>query len=213
MLLALSWSAIESAVYSGLSQLIVVSIVGFVVNIVYRRFRERSTAREDLLNEIDQFSVQLYKPRKIYQVMMDRGPSFLAGISNPEQRECRRLQIAHEVLVEWIAAAGRFRTLQVEIIRLYGYDYDLLGHYLAIWRFLKEMRRRMEQCEPLYLPGEKPGQDDAFYKLFDSFRFRVSVAKFVFRPPSAARPPADVLAQMRQKGDALFVEYFGSSAE
>lgn len=213
MLVALNWSALESAIYSALAQLSVIAIVGFVANIVYRRLRDRSTSRLDLLDEIDEFSIQLYKPRKVYQVMMDGGEHFLAGISSPEQREARRLQTAHEVLVEWIAASGRFRTLQVEIIRLYGYDMDLLGRYLAIWQFLREMRCRMERCEPLYFPGEKPGSDDAFYKLFDSFRFRVSVARFVFRPPAAALPPPEILAQMRQRGKAIFAEYFGVTAE
>jgi hypothetical protein len=87
---------------------------------------------------------------------------------------------------------------------------DLLAHYLAIWRYLKEMRRRMERGETLYFSGEQPGSKDAFYTLFDAFRYRVSVARFVYRAPAAAQPPPDVLAEMHRQGDTVFAQYFGT---
>jgi hypothetical protein len=145
--------------------------------------------------------------------MIDRAPALLAGVATPEQREARRLEAIHQALEDLVVATGRFRTLQVEVIRLYGYNPDLLARYLAIWRYLKEVRRRMEAGEALYLPGEKPGSEDAFYKLFDSFRFRVGVAPFVFRAPKAAQPPADLLARMRRAGQVVFAEYFVTADE
>ena len=83
MLFAVEPDSLETAIWSAISQLAVLAIVGFVANIVIRRFREVSTARQDLLKEIDAFSISLYKPRKIYQVMIDRCGDLLTGISNP----------------------------------------------------------------------------------------------------------------------------------
>jgi hypothetical protein len=212
MLFAVDGSAVESAFWGGVSQLVVLAIVGVAANIIYRRFRDLSTGRQELLEDIDAFSLALYTPRKLYQIMVDRAPDLLAGVCTPEQREVRRLEALHQALADLVAAAGRFRTLQVEIIRLYGYNLDLLARYLAIWRYLKEVRRRMEKGEALYLAGEKPGSEDAFYKLFDSFRFRVSVARFAYRAPPLAQPPPGLLAQMRREGEAVFAQYFGDAA-
>jgi hypothetical protein len=211
MLIAVHWEMVESSLWSAVFNLVVLTVVGVVANLIYRRFRDLMTARQELLDDIDQFSLDLYKPRKLYQIMIDRAPDLLAGVATPEQRECRRLEAIHRTLEDIVVATGRFRTLQVEIIRLYGYNMDLLSRYLAIWRYLKEVRRRMEAGVALYFPGEKPGSEDAFYKLFDSFRFRVSVAHFVYRAPKAAQPPADLLAHMRREGDAVFAEYFGTA--
>jgi hypothetical protein len=88
---------------------------------------------------------------------------------------------------------------------------DLLSHYLAIWRFLKHTRRLMERGASLYLPGEQPGSEDAFYNLFDVFRFRISVARFVHSAPAAARPPERVIAELRRQGDDVFELYFGAA--
>jgi len=209
MLFAVEPDSLETAIWSAISQLAVLAIVGFVANIVIRRFREVSTARQDLLKEIDAFSISLYKPRKIYQVMIDRCGDLLTGISNPDQRECARLEAIHKSLAEVVDATGRLRTFQVKIIQLYGYDIDLLAHYLAIWRYMKEIRRRMERGESLYLANERPESGDAFYRLFDSFRYRVSQAKYPWRQPEIAQPPPDLLAQMRAAGDQVYQQYFG----
>jgi hypothetical protein len=112
-----------------------------------------------------------------------------------------------------VAATGRFRTLQVEIIRLYGYEMNLLAYYLAIWRYLKYIRRQIERGQSLYAPGEQPGSEDAFYNLFDMFRFEVSVARFVYRAPKAAKPPSSVVAGMRCQGDLLFDRYLGAAEQ
>src|SRR5271166_4219175 len=140
-------SHVMPAVWSGLVQLLVLGIAGFVANIIYRRFRERSTARQQLLKEIDEFSVQMFKPRKLYQVMIDKAEVLLPGVCTADERESRRLAAIHQCLQEVVSATGRFRTLQVEIISLYGFNLDLLAHYLAIWDYLRELRRRMESGE------------------------------------------------------------------
>jgi len=92
-----------------------------------------------------------------------------------------------------------------------GYNMDLLADYLAIWRYLKHIRRRMERGASLYLPGERPGSEDAFYNLFDAFRFRISVARFVHSAPVAAKPPDSVIAELRRHGDEVFAQYFAAA--
>jgi len=211
MLFALDWAAAESAFWTSVGQLIVVGVAGFVANIIYRRYRDLSTARQELLKSIDEFSHALYSPRKLYQVMIDRRADLVPEVCTPEEREVRRLETIHQAMADLVAATGRFRTFQVEIIRLYGYNMDLLSHYLAIWHYLKHTRRRMERGASLYLPGEQPGSEDAFYNLFDAFRFRISVARFVHSAPVAAKPPESVIAEMRRRGAEVFDRYFAAA--
>lgn len=198
---------IVNAFWSAVFQLLVLAIVGLVANVIYRRFRDRSTAREDLLNEIDQFSVQLYKPRKMYQIMIEQPENLLAQVCTPEHREVYRLQSIHQSLQELTDATGRFRTLQVALIGLYGFNMDLLAHYLAIWSYLKDLRHKMEKGQSLLAAGEKPESGDAFYRLFDSFRYRVSVARFA-PPPRLVHPPPEVLAEMQKAGAVVYKQYF-----
>jgi len=188
--------------------LISLGIVAFFGNIVYRRHRERDTARKDLLNEIDQFTINLYKPRKIYQAMVDADPDPLQGLDGP-LREARRFEIIQKSLEEFVAVVGRFRSLQVTIVPLYGYHEELFSYYLAIWRYLKEIRRRMECRESLYFHHERPESVDAFYRLIDVFRYRVIIARFVRRPPARVRPPQEFLDRMHRRGQEIYQEYFG----
>jgi hypothetical protein len=211
MLFPIDWAAAERAFWMAVGQLVVIGVAGFVANILYKRYRDLSTARQELLKNIDEFSRELYTPRKLYQVMIDRTSDLLPDVCTPHQRDVRRLETIHQAMADLVAATGRFRTFQVEILRLYGYNMDLLSHYLAIWRFLKYTRRRMEKGASLYLPGEQPGSEDAFYNLFDVFRFRISVARFVHIPPAAAKPPESVIAEMRRQGDEVFDHYFGTA--
>jgi hypothetical protein len=192
------------AFWGAVFQLFVLAIAGVVANIIFRRYRDRATARQELLNAIDQFSVQLYKPRKIYQIMIEQPEQLLAGVCTAEQRDIHRLQAIHQALQELTEATGRFRTLQVALISLYGFNLELLAHYLAIWTYLKELRHRMEKGTSLKVEA-KAG--DAFYRLFDSFRYRVSVAAYS-APPQLVQPPPDVLAEMQRAGAAVYNEYF-----
>jgi Beta-lactamase len=177
------------------------------VNVASRAGREITL--EDL--NIDEFSRELYTPRKLYQVMVDRTSQLLPDVCTPHERDVRRLETIHQAMADLVAATGRFRTFQVEILRLYGYNMELLSHYLAIWRFLKHTRRCMERGASLYSPGEQSGSEDAFYNLFDVFRFRISVARFVHRAPAAAKPPESVIAEMRRLGDEVFDQYFAAA--
>lgn len=209
---SIDWKAAQPALFHALSQLAVIGIAGFFANIIIRRYKEVMTAREDLLKDIDQFGIQIYKPRKIYEAMIDRCQELLPSVCNAEEREKRRLETIHRVLDELVDATGRLRTFQVKIVQVYGFNMDLLAHYLAIWRFTKEMRRKMEKGESLYPAGARP-QGDAFFRLFDSFRYRVSSAKYLWRTPKLVQPSPELLAEMRAAGARVYVQYFGEEAK
>ena len=55
-----------------------------------------------------------------------------------------------------VAATGQFRVVQVKLIPLYGHDPEIFAYYLAIWRYLKEIRDRMGRSETLYFHAERP---------------------------------------------------------
>lgn len=199
--------------WQGVFQLVGLGVIAFGINIVYQRFRARSTARQELVDEIDEFTVSLYRPRKVYQSLLDRTHDPLDGIADAGLREARRQELRHRQYEDLVSAVGRFRSLQVKIVPLYGYHLDLFGHYLAIWRYLKEIRKRMEGRESLYFHHENSESVDAFYRLIDAFRYRVLVQKFAEKPPGLVRPPPEVLAEMRRQGDVIYAEYFGTGEE
>ncbi|MEE2644167.1 MAG: hypothetical protein VYD19_04485 [Myxococcota bacterium] len=64
--------AFWQGLWSGVFELIALGLVAGAVNLVYQRQRERSAARRQLGQEIDQFLTQLYAPRKLYQLHLSR---------------------------------------------------------------------------------------------------------------------------------------------
>lgn len=112
-----------------------------------------------------------------------------------------------------VSATGQFRALQVKLIPLYGHDVEIFGHYMAIWRYLKEIRRRMGKAETLYFHDESRHATDAFFMLIDAFRYRVLVQPFVGRAPTLPRPEDAQLTAMRQRGDALHATLFPIAAD
>jgi hypothetical protein len=57
MPIAVHWEMVESSLWSAACNLAVLAIAGVVANLIYRRFRDRMTARQELLDDIDQFSL------------------------------------------------------------------------------------------------------------------------------------------------------------
>lgn len=206
---ALMEDSIWHAFWSGVFQVLSLALVGVWVTVVYQRFRARAAARQTLIDEINQFAIRLYKPRKLYQAMTEESPALLAAMPDAARRQSRRIAMMHRSLEQLIGTIGRLRALQVKIIPLYGYHIELFGHYLAIWRYLKEIRHRMEKCESLRAPGEEVDSTDALYLLIDTFRYRVMIEKIRSHPPGLVRPPEEVLQQMRQRADAIYTQFFG----
>ena len=207
---ASSSSAFEEGLWQGVFQLLALGIVAFWVHFVYQRYRQRSDGRQELIDEIDSFTITMYRPRKLYQLLIDTRHDCLAGIADEAARETRRAELKHGCLSDLIESIGRFRAVQVKLVPLYGYNLELFGYYMAIWRYLKQVRTRMQAGESLYFHHEQPESVDAFFRLIDAFRYRIQLSSFVGSSPGLVRPPREVLDKMGLRGKELYTEYFGA---
>jgi len=161
-----------------------------------------------LIESINQFAINLYKPRKLYQAIIDQTCDPLANLSNSSYREEQCLEMIYRALDDVVAATGQFRVVQVKLIPLYGHDREIFGHYMAIWRYLKEIRHRMGRSETLYFHAERPDSPDAFYLLIDAFRYQIMMSRIVRQPPVLAKPSFEVLEKLRCRGDEIYAEFF-----
>jgi len=203
--------AFWQGLWQGVFQLAALGAAAVFANFVYQRWRDRSDARRELIDEIDRFSVDLYRPRKVYQSVVEPGSDCLARIADADQRERLRIDIARRALEEFTGVVGRFRALQIKLVPLFGFHEELFGHYLAVWRHLKEVRRRMESLKSLLEPGDGRDAADALYRLIDTFRYLAAVEPAAGGAPGRMQPPADVLERMRARGDAIHREHFGDA--
>jgi hypothetical protein len=200
-------SAIAYGFWEGVFQLLALAIVAAFGTFIYQRRQARYALREELIESINQFAINLYKPRKLYQAIIDQTCDPLANLTSPSQREEQRLETIYRALDEVVAATGQFRVVQVKLIPLYGHDREIFGYYMAIWRYLKEIRHRMERSETLYFHAERPDSPDAFYLLIDAFRYQIMVSRIVRRPPLLAKPSSEVLEKLRRRGDEIYAEF------
>jgi hypothetical protein len=205
-------TAIAQGFWQGVFQLVALSIAAAFATFIWQRLRARYTLRQELIDGINNFAVSLYKPRKLYQAIIDQSCDPLGKTIESNHRDARRLEVVYRALEEVTAATGQFRALQVKIIPLYGHDLEIFAFYTAIWRYLKEVRHRMERSETLYFHAENPDSPDALYYLIDAFRYRVILRPFVSKAPGLARPAPEVLAEMRRRGDEVYREYFPDRA-
>ena len=205
-------TAFVQSFWHGVFQLLALVIVAAFGTLIYQRRQARYALRDELIDSINQFAISLYKPRKLYQAIIDQTCDPLAHGADPCHREARRLETIYRALEEVVAATRQFRVLQVKLIPLYGHDPEIFGYYMAIWRYLKEVRDRMGRSETLYFPGEGPDSPDAFYLLIDAFRYRIMLRPFVQSAPGLAKPPPAVLAELRRRGDEVYAEYLSAPA-
>jgi hypothetical protein len=206
-------AAFAQGFWQGVFELLALAIIAAFGTFIFQRRQARNTLREELIDSINQFAISLYKPRKLYQSIIDRSCDPLAHIADASHREARRLETIYRALEDVVAATGQFRVVQVKLIPLYGHDPEIFAYYLAIWRYLKEVRDRMGRSETLYFQTERPDSTDAFYLLIDSFRYRIMLRPFVRRPPDLARPSEAVLAELRRRGDEVYAEFFAGAVK
>lgn len=205
--------AFWQGLWGGVFELVALGGVAAWVNLIYQGIQSRQQRRRDLIDEIDAFSHNLYKPRKLYQSTLERPlAESIAGALTEAERATLRAQRLQDCLSELTEAAGRFRALQVKLVPLFGFDVELFGYYLAIWRYLREIRKRMERGESLYFHHEGAESADAFYRLVDAFRYRVQIAPSTSERPSLLTPPAELLARMEARGEELYAAYFAPRA-
>jgi hypothetical protein len=206
-------AAFAQGFWQGVFELLALAIIAASGTFIFQRRQARYTLREGLIDSINQFAISLYKPRKLYQAIIDQSCDPLAHIADASHREARRLETIYRALEDVVAATGQFRVVQVKLIPLYGHDPEIFAHYLAIWRYLKEVRDRMGRSETLYFHAERPDSTDAFYALIDAFRYRIMLRPFVRRPPGLARPSEAVLAELHRRGDEVYAEFFAGAAK
>jgi hypothetical protein len=206
-------AAIAQGLWQGVFELFALATIAAFGTFIFQRRQARFTLREELIDSINQFAISLYKPRKLYQAIIDQSCDPLAHIADASHREARRLETIYRALEDVVAATGQFRVVQVKLIPLYGHDPEIFAHYLAIWRYLKEVRDRMGRSETLYFHAERPDSTDAFYALIDAFRYRIMLRPFVRRPPGLARPSEAVLAELHRRGDEVYAEFFAGAAK
>jgi hypothetical protein len=193
--------------FEGLFHLVLMVVLVGLAGKLYRRYRDAAAAKQRLITAVDEFTTAVYKPRKLYQRLLARTTPPPDSTDAANWAAWRNDRIEH-LFEEFVAAIGRFRSLQVNLVELFGHDPDLFGYYLAIWRYLKEVRDRMERRESLFFHHETPQSVDAFYRLIDSFRHRIGLGKVLRGAHVQVRPPFDVLQALRNRGDAVYREYF-----
>jgi hypothetical protein len=196
------------AFWHAVFELLTLTIVAVFGTFIYQRIRDRYNMRDRLIDAINEFAISVYKPRRLFQAIINQTCDPQGVVADASDRASRRLETVYHCLDELVAAAGRFRSLQVKIIPLYGHNLDIFAYYMAIWRYLKEIQRCMGRGETLYFHGETPESPDALFQLIDSFRYRIMLQPFAWRAPPLARPDPDYIQEMRRRGDAVYSEYF-----
>src|SRR4051812_13047441 len=97
-------AAIAQGFWQGVFQLLALAIVAAFATFIYQRIRARYTLRDELIESINQFAVNLYKPRKLYQAVIDQTCDPLAEVADATHREARRLETIYRALEELVAA-------------------------------------------------------------------------------------------------------------
>ena len=207
-------TAIVQGFWQGVFQLLALAIVAAFGTFIYQRRQARYALREELIESINQFAINLYKSQKRALAIIDQTCDPLAHLADSAHREERRLETIYRALDEVVAATGQFRVVQVKLIPLYGHDPEIFGYYMAIWRYLKEVRHRMGRSETLYFHAEGPDSMDAFYLLIDAFRYQIMLSPIIRRPPVLALPSSEVLQNLRRRGDEIYAKFLtGPSVE
>jgi hypothetical protein len=204
-------SAISGGLWQAFFQLITLGIAAAYGTFVFQRSRARDAARQQLINEIGEFSIDLYRPRKLYQIYQrDPGPRVCNCLPEQSRSEVRG-QLLQRAFEEFVGVVGRFRALQIKLVPLFGYNQELFAYYLAIWWYLKEVRMRMQDGEHLFFHHDDSQTVDAFYRLIDAFRYRIAVAPFVKEVPDLHRPPREILEKMYAESEIVYHQYFGQN--
>ena len=194
--------AFWNGLWGGIFELLALGLVAGWVNLVYQRIRSRQDLRRDLIDEIDQFSTALYKPRKIYQFLLEQKDSAQTDLMQAERLQCLR---------EFTDAAGRFRAIQVKLVPLFGFDIEVFAHYLAVWNAIREVRKRMEKGDDLYAEHETGSSSDALYRLLDQFRYRAQVTPSIKNKPSLLAPPTGVEEAIKSRAVEIYQKYLRQS--
>jgi hypothetical protein len=200
---------LQQAFWSGIVQLGVLAVVAVIGNFVYRRIRDRSLGRRDLMKDIHEFTIQLYKPRKLYQLCNRRDDSGFAQEATLGDSQ-HRAELRVRMLEDLVGVIGQFRSIQARIVSLFGHDRQLFGYYLAIWAHLKEIRDRMEAGTPLVDDSHPVSSVDPLYRLFDEFRYHVGVKRYALAGRKRLWPSDQELAAMQTEATKVYDRFFNA---
>ena len=81
--------AFWQGLWGGVFELVALGGVAAWVNLIYQGIQSRQQRRRDLIDEIDAFSHNLYKPRKLYQSTLERplAESIAGALTEAERAE------------------------------------------------------------------------------------------------------------------------------
>ncbi|MEE2644168.1 MAG: hypothetical protein VYD19_04490 [Myxococcota bacterium] len=121
-----------------------------------------------------------------------------------------REDVLDQALKAITESAGRFRALQVQLLHLFAYHPEIFAHYLSIWNYLRELRKRMERHESLYFHHESERSSDAFYQLLDRFRYLTQTAPMVSEAPRLMTLPEETPRALEARAATIYAERFST---
>ena len=204
--------AFLEGLWGGIFEVIALGIVGFWVNVVYHKVQVRKKQRQMLVDDLDRFSTALYPPRKLYQALIDR-PEIIAHIQDEKERDLYKMNLLNQYLGELTHCAGQFRALQVQLIPLFGYHIKLFAYYMAIWRYVRQLRKRMEQKQTLYFHHETSSSSDAFYRLLDQFRYQIQITPSIKHKAVLLSIPPNLQSKIQEQANEIYRTYFEVDSE
>ena len=207
--------------WQGVFELISLCVVAHFVNDLIARRTSRSSKKQEIIDELDEFVISLWKPRKLYTLILEEKLSFMQAITSPEARALKSFELRYQAFEKLLDSIGRLRSVQIKIVTFFGFEVELLAHFTAIWKYLKEIRRRMEKNETLFFgtprksapmlhSSTKMGDDD-LYVLIDKFRLLIASTPPAENPPSNLAPDEKLAEKVKSRANSIYTEFFGDN--
>lgn len=218
-LLALS-SEFYQGFWQGVFELLALAIVGYFINVLYASYTSRSRKKQEIIDELDRFVTNLWKPRKIYYLLQEDKLNFLNVLESEETRKLQKHRLLAKAFDDLLESIAQFRAVQIKIVTFFGLHVELLAHFMTIWFYLKEVRRRMERGETLLFGSPrtidknipKLGEDD-LYVLIDRFRFLIASTPKAKMPPLHISPDPALAKQVQDRASEIYRAFFGDLPE
>ncbi|MEK7485655.1 MAG: hypothetical protein AABZ60_15135 [Planctomycetota bacterium] len=202
--------------WQGFFELVALGIVAYFVNVIYARRTNTNQKKQEIIDELDEFVISLWKPRKIYTLLHDQKLDFLTHLSSQESRTLEQFRLKTQAFNEFLDSIGRLRAVQIKIITFFGFQIELLAHFMAIWFYLKEVRRRMEHGETLFFGSPRQtteveiraGEDD-LYVLIDKFRLLIASTPKTNSPPLRLKTHPEEAKEVQRHAQEIYRSFFG----
>lgn len=202
--------------WQGFFELVALGIVAYFVNVLYAGHTNRTQKKQEIIDELDEFVISLWKPRKIYSLLKDGKLDFLNHLPSQETKALEQFRLKTQAFHDLLDSIGRLRAVQIKIITFFGFQTELLAHFMAIWFYLKEVRRRMEQGETLFFGSPrqtadaeiKAGEDD-LYVLIDKFRLLIAATPKAKEPTLRLKTKPEEAKEVQRRAHEIYKNFFG----